>query len=103
MAKAKNQWMGMVCDAPQHQRACLSWFSAMVPDTWGLPLKADILSDAETDQTKQLRALFRLPDGSLRQATRRFNKRNAVIVIGTPTSAILKGWRDPAAKTDVAA
>lgn len=76
---SKPLWMGMCCDSRQDREACLSWFSGMVPDDWGLPFKAEILEDPETSKTKRLRAFFRASDGKIKQALCRFNKRNTMI------------------------
>lgn len=86
-------WESMICDNIDDQEACLSWFGPTIPEAWGMPLKADLLEDPETGKTQQLRALFRLPDGTFQQAIRRWNKNGFVIATGAARPAILKGFR----------
>jgi len=87
-------WGSVVCDNDRSKANVLSWFKPFVPETWGLPLKCDGQEDSETGRETAIRALFRLPDGRLKEAVRKMNARNIVYITRDATPAILKDWRE---------
>lgn len=82
---SRREWSSVYCDGDKASSAVLSWFKPYVPGSWGPPIAADIQTEIETDRETAMRALFRLADGTLKEAIRR-RSRNAVTVTTRPAS-----------------
>lgn len=93
---ARYEWCGVSCRGDFGERVA-SWFRPFVPEAWGPAIKADVQEDVNTGDEGAMRALFRLPDGSLKEAVRRRQRSRGTVTITTrsPSAAILKGFRLP--------
>ncbi len=67
-----------------------SWFQPLLPADWGDPLKAEVLTDDETDREKKMRALFRRSDGTLKEANRTLGGRNVRVTFRNASRALLR-------------
>lgn len=72
-ARPKSYWGGVCCSTDRDKTALRSWFNGMIDDCD--ILKADALSDIETDREKKLRLHIRLPNGGEKIVERTFGKR----------------------------
>jgi hypothetical protein len=82
----------MCCNGDRDFEAIRSWFHPLVGADW-TPLRADVQIEVETDRETALRALFRRPDGSLREVIRRKGIRSFSIKAQRPSPSILRGFR----------
>lgn len=89
----RNEWGSVCCESQRDREAVHSWFQRFVPKTWGLPLKCDLLEDAETGRTKKFRALYRTDEGRMQEAIRSHNKSGFLVTMRPASAAILKGCR----------
>lgn len=85
---ARKEWTGVYCVGERHQTACLSWFKPFVPASWGLPIAADIQEDVDTGRETAIRALFRLSDGTLKEAIRRKSGGKITVITRGASQAI---------------
>lgn len=92
-----REWGGVVCDNERSRSNVHSWLKVIVPDAWGLPLKADVLEDINTGRELGMRALYRRPDGKLMEVQRRRGSgRTVTLSTKAATPSILKDYRPPA-------
>jgi hypothetical protein len=85
----KTEWCGVCCPSERDHTAINSWFRRFLPEAWGAPLYAEILIEIETDKEKAIRALYRLPDGRLKEARINFNTRGRTYRMSDATPGIL--------------
>lgn len=85
---SRREWVSACCDTERHRVACLSWFKPFVPESWGLPIAADIQEDVETGRETAIRALFVLADGSRKEAVRRKSRGSVTYITRSASPAI---------------
>lgn len=85
----KSEWGGVCCESERDHAAINSWFGRFLPQDWGAPLCAEILTDIETDREKAIRALYRLPNGRFKEARVNFNANGRTYRMSDATPGIM--------------
>jgi hypothetical protein len=94
MAKSKWIWTSVCCQDERHKQSVHSWMAPMVGEKWGLPLKCDIQEHSETGAEGSIRALYRMPDGRLKEVNRKRLARTVSYRLRDASRDILADYHD---------